>query len=273
MTKVNYAPAGATHYDFFYKEVYWLKYDREWFYFDIEVNRWDLCEQYEQPEDAKEIPERERELNRLADTYTGIGYIPYYVTYDDINERRAERIEAGLINEGSKDTEPEYTHEYSDHGVRNRCTIVCDEEDPNGNIIVKNAYDEFVLVESGHVWPLKTSEQSTDLVDDEGSKEPWIPEIGEICEVTWGAKASWWLCILKDNDGAWVKRTNDELWSLLDTDDTFEFRPLKTPDKNPKQEVRDAFLVNALALKPEELYTWVTSEGVDLTPLIKELNK
>ena len=101
--KVNYAlaPAGASHYDFFNNVINWLKYGREWFYFDNAKDSWVLCEQDEQPMNEKEIPARERELNRLADICddwpTEKSNMVNGSTWIEWQQRRAERIEAGLI--------------------------------------------------------------------------------------------------------------------------------------------------------------------------------
>ena len=179
--KVNYAlaPAGATHYDFFDGDFYWLKCERAWMYFYN--GEWCHCEDNEQPMNEKEIPARERELNRLADICeewpTEKCYMVNGCAWIEWQHRRAERIEAGLIevdnpvtssltNSQAKEVEldmlkgePEYTHAYIRHGVSNRCTIFCDEKDARGYIVVRNTFDEFVLVQAGHVYQLKTPEQ------------------------------------------------------------------------------------------------------------------
>lgn len=216
--KVNYAlaPAGATNYDFFEGDFYWLKCERAWMYFYD--GEWCHCEDNEQPEDAKEIPARERELNRWADSYEYWNNVTKNeilifgapaITENDFYHRRAERIEAGLIDE----------------------PIIADV-----------------------------------------SKDPWMPKVGEYCEAAWlvppdGGSPEWTCGTFKGEfDGLCWFGCFEE---VVVPANAIEFRPLKTPE----QKAREAFLVNALALKPEELYAWVTSEGVDLTPLIKELNK
>ena len=101
--EVNYAPAPAeaTHYDFFSGDKIWLK--MAWLYFDDNLKNWDLCEQDEQPTNEKKIPARERELNRLVDRYSDFGdamakdYTFVRFTDKEWQQRRAERIEAGLI--------------------------------------------------------------------------------------------------------------------------------------------------------------------------------
>ena len=98
MTKVNFAlaPAGATHYDFYKGGLYWLKHENGWIYFAD--SEWCHCEEHLQPEDEKEIPTLERAINVFA-----AGGKPDFcymgsITINEIVQRRAERIEAGLID-------------------------------------------------------------------------------------------------------------------------------------------------------------------------------
>ena len=215
ITEVNFAlaPAGATHYDFYKGGLHWLKYEKVWMYFDD--GEWWPCEEGLQPQNEKEIPARERELNRWADSYEYWNNVTKNeilifgapaITENDFYQRRAERIEAGLIDDGNKNIEPEYTHEYRHYGVSNRCTIFCDEKDANGNIVVKNAYDEFVLVQAGYIWPIKTPEQK--------ARDSFI-----------------------------------ELFEYIESNNCTS-QPLSV-----------------------SIYNELTESGVDLTPLIKELNK
>ena len=220
MTKVNYAlaPAGATHYDFYNGDLSWLKYDRAWLYFDNDLTNWDLCEQDEQPENKKEIPMFERELNRLADgaTIDTRIVIDDAMTWNSIEQRRAERIEAGLIA---------------------------------GPII------------------------------DEGSKEPWLPEIGEECEYIILGGGTWFPRTIRyilagdhspDADGwraiAWCSHLEKD--QML-TDANAEFRKLKTPE----QKAREEFAARLLEMSPDDFYNYLKNKGVDLMPILEELNK
>ena len=241
MIEVNFAlaPAGATHYDFFAFYFHWLKYDRAWLYFDHDDDSWELCEQCE-PENEKEIPERERALNRLADLnqHDEETCRAWSIFFHEIKCRRYERIEAGLIE------------------VDNPVTSSL------------------------------TNSQAKEMELDMLKGEKWMPEIGEICEATWGVKVSWWLSVLKDNDGVWVKRTDDQLWSYLDIDETWEFRPLKTPDETPEQKAREDFALAAVeatetydfgeyftAEGARNMFDWLTDQGVDLMPILEEQTK
>ena len=251
--KVNYAlaPAGATHYDFFDGRLGWLKFDQVWFYFDNDVYLWGLCEQDEQPENEKEIPERERVLNRLADHLKDWPRIS--------KEAKIWLEDTGFYWRGS--------------------FIICNENKPNEFAFVRYQWQqrraeriEAGLIEIDNpVTSSVTNSQAKEMGLDMLKGEKWLPEVGEICEATWGTKTDWCQCCLGQNNMAWVKNTHNEQWQTFKVYYDWEFRPLKTPEQKARDAFKEWYLFPKTA-EPmwEQIFNHMSQSGVDLTPLIKE---
>ena len=269
MTKVNFAlvPVGATHYDFLYKAIYWLKYDQTWHYFDDSRNSWVIPWQ-EEPANKKEIPVRERELNRLAEESAWqlvsmqCKNETWNLTKAEWQQRRAERIEAGLIE------------------VDNPVVLQAKDMLKRKNVAAANTLNALgYTYHGGEQWKPPIG-KAPEYIHEIESKAQWMPEVGEECEASWllppdGGSPEWVKGTFKGEfDGlCWFGCFEEVVLSV----NAIEFRPIKTPEQKEKEafikwfeSIERGGINQPLSIS---FYNCMTLSGVDLTPILNGQTK
>ena len=78
-------------------------------------------------------------------------YGDYYTDYKDITQEFRDYLDSLSVEK----KDDEWTHTYSDYGVRKDCILIHDKPDIHGQVLVLNRYDKYVLTGTVELKPIK----------------------------------------------------------------------------------------------------------------------